>query len=246
MKTFVIRGALAGLCGALASVLTLLLLGERSIRDAIALEDTAAPSSAVSDEMFSRTVQVIGGSLGVALYGLFLGIIFGVVFAAVRHRLGPIAEWKRALRLGGLAFVAIALVPFLKYPPNPPAVGDPDTVNERTIAYLVLVALAIVGTVLAGRVRDWLAGRGWPEHINLPAAVAFWVLVIGLAYLLLPANPDDIPVGAKLIWRFRLASLGGQAAFWSVAAVIFGWVGIKQSGHKVFTAADEESVPTGG
>lgn len=245
MKTFVIRGALAGLAGAVGSVITLLLLGERSIRDAIALEDAAAPSGAGSEEMFSRTVQVVGGSIGVALYGLFLGIIFGVVFAAVRHRLGPVPEWRKALRLGGIAFVVIALVPFLKYPPNPPAVGDPETVSQRTFAYLALIVIAILATLIAGRLADWLAARRWPAHLRGPAAVASWVLLIGLAYALLPTNHDAIAVGAKLIWRFRLASLGGHGAFWAVAAVVFGWVGIKQSGADLFTAPDEEPISAG-
>lgn len=249
MKIYILRGACAGVIAALATAVTLLLLGEPSIRDAIALEEAAAAAvgEVGEDPLFSRNVQVLGGSLGVILYGTFLGTIFGIVFAAVRHRLGNVPDWKRALRLAGLGFLTVYLVPYLKYPPNPPAVGDPESVDERTIAYLCLVALALIVTVVAFRVGDWLRGRGWPEHLRQPAAVAVWVALIAVAFALLPGNPDEITVGAKLIWRFRLASLGGQAAFWSVAGVVFGWLSLQHGGRKVFATSEaKEPVSAGG
>jgi hypothetical protein len=247
VKPFILRGALAGVGGAIAAVLTLLLLGEQSIRDAIALEE-AASGGGGEEPLFSRSVQLVGGSLGVALYALFAGTIFGIIFAATRHRLGAVPDWRRALRLAGLAFITVYLVPFLKYPPNPPAVGDPDTVNERTISYLCLIGISVIATILAVRAVSSLRDRGVPQHLAGPAAVAMWVLVIGAAYLLLPANPDEIAVAAKLIWRFRLASLGGQAAFWTVTGVLFGWLTIHANGEKVFgsRSGERDSVDVGG
>jgi predicted cobalt transporter CbtA len=248
VKTYILRGACAGVIAALATALTLLLLGEPSIRDAIELEEAAARASGEvgDDPMFSRTVQLVGGSLGVMLYGTFIGTIFGVVYAAVQHRLGAVAEWKKALRLAGLGFLSVYLVPFLKYPPNPPAVGDPDTVNERTIAYLCLMAIGIITSVVAVRVGRHLRERGWPEHVTTPAAVALWIAIIGLAYAVMPGNPDEIAVGAKLIWRFRLASLGGQAAFWAACGLVFGWLTIMHTGRKVFAPAEEQPVGRSG
>jgi len=37
------------------------------------------------------------------------------------------------------AFITIALVPMLKYPANPPAVGNPDTIGPRTGLYLSML-----------------------------------------------------------------------------------------------------------
>src|SRR6185503_8845277 len=123
---------------------------------AIDLESAAAPPGEVHEEMFSRTTQVIGGSLGLALYGVLVGVVFGVCYAAFRHRLGAGAAWRRARRLAVVAFVAVDLVPFLRYPANPPAVGDPGTINQRTLAYASLLVLSVLAVVLAGAVHDRL------------------------------------------------------------------------------------------
>lgn len=248
MKIYILRGACAGVIAALTIAITLLLLGEPSIRDAIALEDAAAVASGEvgEDPMFSRNMQVIGGLIGVMLYGTFVGTIFGVVYAAVQHHLGAVPAWKKVMRLAALGFLSIYVVPFLKYPPNPPAVGDPESVNERTIAYLCLMAFAIITSIVAVRFCARLRGHGWPEHVRIPAAVALWVGLIAVAFAVLPGNPDEIAVGAKLVWRFRLASLGGQAAFWAVAGLVFGWLTIMASGQKVFATAETEPVAAGG
>jgi predicted cobalt transporter CbtA len=215
------RGALAGILGGLAGAVTLLTLGERSIAQAIDLETSRAAPGEAHEELFTRTTQVIGGSLGLALYGLFLGIVFGVVFAAVQHRLGSGPAWRRARRLAALAFVAVFLVPFLKYPANPPAVGDPDTVNQRTIAYVSMVAVSILAVLLAAVLHERLARRGMPEWYAQPAAALVWLATVAVAFVALPPNPDAIEIPADLLWSFRLASLGGQAAFWAVAGTAF-------------------------
>ena len=47
----------------------------------------------------------------------------------------------REPRPRGAVFLGAVLLPFLKYPPNPPGVGaDPSTLTERTLAYLAMVA----------------------------------------------------------------------------------------------------------
>jgi predicted cobalt transporter CbtA len=233
MKPYIIRGAVAGLIGAVAAALTLLLLGENAIKDAIALEDAASGGHGEAP-MFTRGVQVGFGAVGILVEGLLLGMIFGIVYVAVRHRLGGVPEWQRARRLAALGFLNLCLVPWLKYPPNPPAVGDPDTVNERTIAYLSLIAIGLIASVVAVRAVDWCRRREWPDHLIGPSAVALWVAIVAVAYLLLPANPDAITVPAKLIWRFRLASAGGQLALWSLLGVAFGWLTVRAEGRKVF------------
>jgi predicted cobalt transporter CbtA len=215
------RGALAGVAGGLAGALTLLAVGERSIAEAIDLEAAHAAPGEAHEELFSRTTQVIGGSLGLALYGLFLGIVFGIVFAAAQHRLGSGPAWRRARRLAGAAFVAVFLVPFLKYPANPPAVGDPDTVNQRTIAYVSMVAVSILAVLLAAVLHERLARRGVPEWYAQPVAALVWLATLAVAFVALPPNPDAIEVPADLLWSFRLASLGGQAAFWAVTGTAF-------------------------
>ena len=51
----------------------------------------------------------------------------------------------------------IYVVPFVKYPPNPPGIGDPATIGERTALYFGMVAISVLAAIAALRVR----GPGW-------------------------------------------------------------------------------------
>lgn len=222
------RGVVAGLAGGAAMAAFLLAVGEHSIRDALAIE-AARETGEPGVEMFSRGTQLLGGAAAAVLYGVLAGAVFGVVFAAVRHRSRLRDDFMRSLGLAAVAFGSLVLVPFLKYPANPPAVGDPSTVGQRTVAYLTLLAASVIVAVAAWRVARWLRAQGFDDHLRLPIVGFGYAAVIGVAYVVWPANPDTIEVPATLIWRFRLASLGGAAALWSVLAVVFGWLSRRAS-----------------
>ena len=228
MGAYLRRGALAGLAGGAAMAIFLLAVGERSIRAALAIEAArSSVSGEPSVEMFSRSTQVLGGVIAALLYGLFVGAIFGVVFAAVRHHSRLSDDFLRALGLGAVAFGTLVLVPALKYPANPPAVGDPATVGQRTVAYLTMLAAAVTLALAAWRASRALRARGLPDHVRLTVVAAGYVAAVALAYVVWPANPDRVDVPATLLWRFRLASLGGAAALWSVLAAVFGWACVR-------------------
>jgi hypothetical protein len=98
-----------------------------------------------------------------------------------------------AALLGGLGFVAVSLVPFLKYPANPPATGDPETIAYRTLVYLVLMLVSIIGMILAVMLRQGLVERfgGW--NATLIAGGAYLVAIIA-CYAILPGfneNPQQ-------------------------------------------------------
>ena len=208
----------------------LLAVGERSIRTALEIEAARSSTSGEpSVEMFSRGTQLVGGVVASLLYGLFVGCIFGVVFAAVRHHSRLRDDFGRALGLGAIAFGTLVLVPALKYPANPPAVGDPGTVGSRTVAYLTLLAAAVVLALAAWWASRALRQRGLPDHMRLTAVAAGYVAAVALAYVVWPASRDRIDVPATLVWRFRLAALGGAAALWAVLAVVFGWACVRAS-----------------
>lgn len=230
MTSYLRRGALSGVAGGVVGALVLLLLGESSITRAIALEEAAGGGG---EAVFSRRVQLVGGAAGVVLVGLALGAIFAVAFAALRPRLPGPTDWQRAVRLGLVAFVVITLVPFLKYPGNPPAVGDPDTIERRTLLYLLMLAWSIVAAYGTVRFRDWFYARGGDAHLVEPATVAVWAGLVGLGYVLLPGSPDPVEAPAQLVWRFRVASLGGTLALWSVTGAVFGWLSLRQAGVRL-------------
>lgn len=215
------QGALAGVAGGAALALVLRMIGEGPIGRAIALE------GAGGDEMFSRGTQQVGGMVAAVLYGAALGCVFTVAYAAVRHRLRTADDWRAAVSLAASGFVAVFLLPFLKYPANPPAVGDPDTIGKRTALYVLAVAWSLVATW--GGWRAWRAfvEREVPVPTRAPATVAVWVALAAIGLVLLPSNPDPVNAPATLIWQFRLATLAGAATFWAVTGMVFGWLRVR-------------------
>ncbi|MDQ1394758.1 MAG: hypothetical protein QOG64_17, partial [Acidimicrobiaceae bacterium] len=150
---------------------------------------------------------------------------FGVVFAAVRHRLATRTDGRRSLFLAAAGFVAVSLVPFVKYPANPPSVGDPDTITRRTLLYLVILAWSVIGTWAAWRLARWLRDeRQLPEERWVPLAAIAFAVIIGAGLAGLPGSPDKVAAPATLIWRFRLAVAGGSAVFWATLGLAFGLV----------------------
>lgn len=227
MRIYLRNGCLAGLAGGLAAVLFMLSVGRGPINDAIALEDSQAATTEgehdhetasrgggdVHEDLFTRGVQEVGGAIGLLLFGLGVGVVFSVVLAASARRLAASTAFGASLRLGALGFWSVVVVPFLKLPANPPAVGDPDTINQRTILYFAVVAASIALTVfvaqLIARSPRGPVATGWLAS----GAYAAGLVVI---FAVMPGNPDDIAAPAELIWRFRLASLGVLAALWTV------------------------------
>jgi predicted cobalt transporter CbtA len=203
------------------------LVGESSIEDAIALERARASGVATAvhhKEMFSRTVQHVGGGIGALLYGVAMGLIFAVVLAAVRHRMAGRTDWHRATTLAAFGFLTAFLVPFLKYPSNPPAVGDPGTITRRTMLYLAMLAWSVVASIAGWRVLNWARRRGWSLPATSVATAVVWATIVTVGFVGLPGSPDRVDGPATLIWRFRVASAGGSAVFWAVTGMAFGWL----------------------
>ena len=221
MKRLLAAGTLAGLAAGVASALFAATAGRGPIRDAIALEDSIshATSGAHHEDLFGRGVQEVGGAIGLVVFGLALGVIFAIVLGAVGPRLAASTPLAASVRLGCAGFVAVVVVPFLKYPANPPAVGDPSTVNERTILYFAALALSILLTWAVWRFHR--AARLAPTA-QAWATAALYAAGLAVILLALPASPDPVEAPADLIWRFRLASLGGLAAAWAMLALVIG------------------------
>jgi len=221
MRKILQIGAVSGLAAGLAIAAFTATVGRGPIRDALELEGSLAQDSGglAQEDLFTRGVQEVGGALGLMLFGLALGIIYMIVWAAVSRHLTSRSAMASAIQLGSLGFVSVALVPFLKYPANPPAVGNPDTVNERTVQYLAVLAVSVLLVVLIWQLRE--RGRGSPVAKAWKTAVSYasGLLVI---FLVMPSSPDPVQAPADLVWRFRLASIGSLALGWTILALVAG------------------------
>ncbi|MDE0805489.1 MAG: CbtA family protein, partial [Acidimicrobiales bacterium] len=152
-STVLKRALMAGVAVGVLMGAYMFLVVEPTVDEAIELEESfvaAQPVGAGAEDaepLFSRDEQTAGGVAANLVYAAIVSCIFGVVYAKVRHRLPGASDFVRSVSLAAVAFGAVALIPAIKYPANPPAVGDPDTVNERTVQYLALIILSLVAAV---------------------------------------------------------------------------------------------------
>ena len=121
---------------------------------------------------------------------------------------------------------SVAWLPFLKYPANPPGVGEPDTVWYRQALYLGFIGLSVVGTALAlGLFRrlNRPTGASAPGRVRGLWVIALYVIYGAALYAAFPANPDPVEMPAELMSTFRLISLAGLVLYWVSLAGVFGW-----------------------
>jgi len=225
VRSFLVRGLLAGLLAGLAAFAVAYVVGEPSLSAAISLEESAAghhehPAEIDPGTVVPRALQAtLGLATGTVVAGVTLGGLLGVLTALLLGRLGAAGPRMAALLLAGVGFVAVQLVPFWAYPPNPPGVGDPGTLRLRTALYFVLLTISVLAAVAAVLLGRALAPRWGGWHAGLAAAAGYLVLIA--AVLVLLPGYEEVPAGypAGLLFRFRMASLLTQATLWAVLGV---------------------------
>jgi predicted cobalt transporter CbtA len=240
------RGMLAGLVAGLLCFCFLKVYGEPQVDGAITFETqlekvkaeaahAAAHASGTAHthshaaqdaqpELVSRETQAgLGLFVAVMVYSTAFGGLFALAFAFAYGRVpGALTPQAVSALLAAMFFVAIYLVPNLKYPANPPSVGEPETIGLRTALYFIMIAVSIAAMVGSAALKRPLAARFGDWNANLLIA-ACYVVVVAVAGLLLPAVnevPDQFP--AALLWRFRIASIGSQLLMWAAIGLLFG------------------------
>ncbi|MBB3455137.1 protein-S-isoprenylcysteine O-methyltransferase Ste14 [Rhizobium sp. BK313] len=216
------------LVGALAGILIFAFahtFGEPLVDRAIAFEEQAAQAAGETPEpeIVSRATQAgLGLFTGIMVYATAVGGLFALVFAFVYGRVSPFGARGTAALLAIAAFIAISLVPDIKYPANPPAVGNPDTIGARTELFFVMIVASVAAMVAAVSLARRLAMRYGSWNGVIFAGIAY-IVFIGLVQYLLPAI-NEVPeqFSAIVLWRFRITSLGMHAILWTTLGLAFG------------------------
>jgi predicted cobalt transporter CbtA len=175
------------------------------------------------EELVSRSTQAgLGLFTGVTLYNTAFGGLFALVFALTYRRMGDFDARTTAALLAICGIIAVYFVPILKYPANPPAVGNPATLAMRTATYFAMIAISLAAMIAAWMLRNRLAQRfgGW--NAALIASAAYFIVVTGVALALPEVSevPDAFP--AAVLWQFRIASAGAQLIMWTTIGLAFG------------------------
>jgi Probable cobalt transporter subunit (CbtA) len=232
-RSFLIRGLLAGLFAGLIAFGVAYVAGEPAINAAIAMEEsgglgdhhaqhpTADDSSGAAEvpRLLQSTLGLLTGTL---VAGVTLGGLLGVLSALALGRFGRLGVRGVSLSLAAIGFVSVSLMPFIAYPPNPPAIGHPDTIGVRTALYFIMLAASIIAAVTAVLVGRELAER-WGAWYGTLIAIAGYLPVTISAMALLPSY-SEVPAGfpATVLYEFRGASLLTQLALWATLGVALG------------------------
>jgi predicted cobalt transporter CbtA len=167
-----------------------------------------------------RIYQKEGEIVAATVLGTSLASLFGVVFVYSRSSLAGSNNKKKALILAGLMFFVLFLVPALKYPANPPAVGNPATIYYRESLFIGFIAVSGFSTLgLALLYRKLGSNQSKRRRIAIPLIYA--AVMVG-AYVIFPPNPDKITIPMDLIVSFRIASVSTIGVFWGLLGIIFG------------------------
>ena len=241
--TFLLRGMLVGIIAGLLCFSFLKVVGEPQVNRAIAFETQldeakaeaaaqaliaqglAAPKEEPEPELVSRGVQAsIGLFIGVMIYNIAFGGLFALAFALAYGRMGDFGPRSTAALMAILGLIAVYVVPNLKYPANPPSVGDPATIGPRTALYFSMIAISLAAMIAAGMLRLRLLPRygAWNAFLIAATAYLLVVIVVGLALPAVNEVPEGFP--AVVLWQFRVASLGAQVIMWITIGLVFGAV----------------------
>ncbi len=163
-----------------------------------------------------RTWQKGGQILAGAILGTSFGALFGIVFAYSRGILPGNHNIKKTLTLAGIMWIAIFLIPFLKYPANPPTVGDPETIVLRQILYASFIGISGFGVFVFYKISQKL-----PSKQKLVGILGYGIF-ISIVFIVMPSNPDSVSISATLLDGFRSMSALAVSVFWIANAILLG------------------------
>jgi len=176
-----------------------------------------------------RVWQKSGQILAGVILGTSIGALFGIVFALSRNSLPGNNDVKKAIVLAGIMWFTMFLIPFLKYPANPPTVGDPETVVLRSILYLSFISISGFGAV-----AFYKLSKKFQNNKKFVALISYGIF-ISVVFFAMPDNPDEITAPMDLVNEFRIMSFLGVTSFWISIGVILGFFWNRFSPHQETT-----------
>ena len=163
-----------------------------------------------------REWQKSGQILAGVILGISMGSLFGIIFALSRNSLPGNNDIKKSIVLAGVMWLSLYMIPFLKYPANPPTVGDGETVVLRAILYLSFITISGIGVIVFYKLSKKFTNRK-----KLISLVGYGIFITSI-FIFMPENPDEITAPMNLVNEFRLMSILGVSSFWISIGVISG------------------------
>lgn len=251
-RNFLIRGLLAGFLAGFFTFAVAYTAGEPQVDAAIAVEEAGAAATPADDghshshaeedagtEVSRDNQSTWGLATGVFAVSTAIGGVIGLASAFAVGRLGRLRPSQSTALVALIGWISFSLVPFLKYPATPPAVGNPNTISDRTLQYFSIQGISIlaaIGAVLLA--RRLLANLG--TYRALLIAGGGYLAVVLIAALLLPTVNEIGDFPADTLWYFRRASLLTTATMWAgIGIILTGLIG-KLYEHESLAAARKD------
>jgi hypothetical protein len=259
-RKLILRGLLVGALGGLLAFVFARVFAESQIQAAIDYESgrdaaeallakaAGLPTEPPGPDIFSRTVQAnLGIGVGVVFFGIAMGALFAVAYAICLGRVGNLRPRTLAVLVATAGFLGMYLVPFVKYPANPPSIGHADTISTRGSLYLLMVLCSVAFLALAVWLGRRLRARFGNWNASLLAGAAF-IVAIGIVMAVLPplghlaanvaeygrqATETPQPLRdasgtivypgfpADTLYYFRLYSVAAQVILWATIGLVF-------------------------
>ena len=143
-----------------------------------------------------RVWQKSGQVLAGMILGIAMGSLFGIVYALSRNSLPGKNDVTKAVILAAIMWLTIYLIPFLKYPANPPTVGDAETVVLRSILYISFIAISGFGALGFYKLSQKL------QSDKKYLGILGYVIFIVIAFFVMPENPCEITAPMYLVKEF--------------------------------------------
>ena len=173
--------------------------------------------------------QRIGMTVGLAVIGILYGAVFTGLYHLARNATPGWNPWAWAVVAGLLGFWGVSMYTQIKFPLNPPGIGDEGTLLARQgfqflfiAVSTVSVALVIYGVGLVNRTS--VASGRWLRYAGIGAAYAVVALLLAFA---IPNVRDAAPgwLPPELTIMFRTFTAGGHFLLWM--GIAFATVGYR-------------------
>ncbi len=220
--TFVLISIASGMLAGLVLAAVNLFVVEPYIDRAIEIETSNSIASGeivdYSELNSYRTWQKSGTFAAGAILGMAYGAILGVVYVLSRKFLPFSGDRKKAIFLAAVICLSLYIVPFVMYPANPPAVGDPETIGQRESRY---VGFQVASGLVTSGLGALMYKLRRVNHFTYLVPI-FYVALIAYLYSIFPSNPDKIDIPMDLVNTFRIVTASTMVMFWIVLGAIFG------------------------
>ena len=221
----VIIGALAGLFvgGYLNVVNVPVMEWAISLEGVAALESGDVGGSGIE---ISLGVQRIGMVVGLVI----VGVLFGAIFTGLYHLI------RRATP--GWNMWSVSLLVQMRYPLNPPGVGEESSLLMRQAFQFLFVVISLIsacGVCVGLKFINESDSSGIQRFARYLSVIVLYLAVVVVVAFAFPSNPDPTPdwLPPELVILFRTFSLSGHLLMWIVISLgVVGYLKYKEYGIK--------------